>query len=51
MANMLRQAQAENLSNRKQILSFIGEKFRLKLQLPDWKTDIEVAEFLLRYKH
>ena len=49
MANMLRQAQAENLSKKRDILKFIGEKFRLKLQLPEWKTDAQVAEFLLRY--
>ena len=49
MANMLRLAQAENLSKKKDILKFIGEKFRHKLQLPEWKTDIQVAEFLFRY--
>ena len=49
MANMLRQAQAEKLSEQKDILKYIGEKFRHKLQLPEWKTDREVAQFLLRY--
>ena len=49
MANMLRQAQAENLSKQSVILKYIGEKFRLKIMLPEWYTDKQIAEFLLRY--
>ncbi|XP_013402434.1 DNA-directed RNA polymerase I subunit RPA2 [Lingula anatina] len=47
IANMLRQAQSEGLSEKATILKYIGERFRIKLQLPDWVTDTAVATFLL----
>ena len=46
---MLRQAQAENLSAQKDILQYIGERFRVKTFLSEWKTDAQVAKFLLKY--
>ena len=49
IANMLRQAQAENLSAQKDILQYIGERFRVKTFLSEWKTDAQVAKFLLKY--
>lgn len=48
MANMLRQAQEEKLSKQKVILKYIGEKFRLKVHLPEWYSDTQVAEFLFK---
>ena len=48
IATMLRQAQDENLSRRKEVLKYIGNKFRIKLRCPEWYTDIEVAEFLFK---
>ena len=45
---MLRLAQAEGMTSQREILTFIGSKFRVRLPLPAWKTDEEVAQFLLK---
>eukprot|EP00058_Branchiostoma_floridae_P014006 XP_002599494.1 hypothetical protein BRAFLDRAFT_223894 [Branchiostoma floridae] len=48
VASMLRQAQNEGLMTQAGILKYIGERFRVKLPVPDWYTDEEVGQFLLR---
>uniref|UniRef100_A0A2C9JZV8 DNA-directed RNA polymerase subunit beta n=1 Tax=Biomphalaria glabrata TaxID=6526 RepID=A0A2C9JZV8_BIOGL len=45
---MLRQIMSEGLNSRSSVLSFIGQRFRVKLQLPDWYTDEEVGKYLLK---
>ncbi|XP_069110170.1 LOW QUALITY PROTEIN: DNA-directed RNA polymerase I subunit RPA2-like [Argopecten irradians] len=46
---MLRQTQDEGLLTQSSILKLIGERFRVKLDLPPWYTDAEVANYLLKY--
>ncbi len=46
---MLRQLQDENLLTRDDVLTYIGSRFRIKLMLPDWYTDIECANYLFKY--
>ena len=46
VANMLRLAQEEGLTKQKVILKYIGERFRVKVQVPEWYTDEQVATFL-----
>lgn len=45
---MLRQALQEGLVTQKRVLQYIGECFRVKLKLPEWYTDVEVAKFLIK---
>ena len=46
---MLRQLQEENLLTRNDVLTYVGSRFRVKLMLPEWYSDIECANYLLRY--
>ncbi len=46
---MLRQLQEENIFTRNDVLSYIGSRFRVKLMLPEWYTDIECAKHLFKY--
>jgi DNA-directed RNA polymerase I subunit RPA2 len=46
---MLRQLQEENILTRNDVLSYIGSRFRVKLMLPEWYTDIECANYLFKY--
>ena len=46
---MLRQAQAERLATQKDVLQYIGKRFRVKTSLPEWETDIGVSNFLMKY--
>lgn len=39
----------EGCSTQKQVLSYLGERFRVKLSLPDWYPNEHAAEFLFRY--
>lgn len=48
IANMLREAQADGLMTRTQILNYIGEKFRVKVNLPAWTSNADVTQFLLK---
>uniref|UniRef100_X1YWB5 DNA-directed RNA polymerase subunit beta n=1 Tax=Capitella teleta TaxID=283909 RepID=X1YWB5_CAPTE len=48
IASMLRQMQEEGLSTRAKTLQYLGKTFRVKLGLPDWYTDLQVGEFLIR---
>jgi DNA-directed RNA polymerase I subunit RPA2 len=46
---MLRQLQEEEIFTRNDVLNYIGSRFRIKLMLPDWYTDIECANHLFKY--
>ncbi len=46
---MLRQMQEENIFTRTDVLNYIGSRFRIKLQLPDWYTDVECANYLFKH--
>ena len=46
---MLRQMQEEDIFTRTDVLNYIGSRFRVKLNLPDWYTDIECANHLFKY--
>jgi DNA-directed RNA polymerase I subunit RPA2 len=39
----------EVLLTQNDILKYIGSRFRVKLQLPEWYTDIECAQYLFKY--
>ena len=39
----------EGLLNQKTALEFIGQRFRLKAELPDWVPDDIITKQLLRY--
>ena len=45
---MLRQALQEGLITKQAVLKYIGKRFRIKLQLPEWYTDEEVGKFLIK---
>ena len=45
---MLRQALSEDLTSQSSVLQYIGSKFRIKLPLPEWYSDEEVGQFLIR---
>ena len=42
-------AMEEGLLNQKTALEFIGQRFRLKAELPDWVPDDIITKQLLRY--
>ncbi len=46
---MLRQLQEADIFTRSDVLNYIGSRFRVKLMLPDWYTDIECANYLFKY--
>ncbi|XP_020616310.1 DNA-directed RNA polymerase I subunit RPA2-like isoform X2 [Orbicella faveolata] len=48
IATMLRTAHSAGASTQPAILKFIGERFRVKMRLPDWYTDEEVAHYVLQ---
>lgn len=39
----------EGCSTQKQVLNYLGERFRVKLSLPDWYSNEQAAEFLFKY--
>ena len=45
---MLRSALDEGLMTQQSVLKFIGERFRVKAELPPWTSDEDVARHLLR---
>lgn len=47
--NMLRQASKEGLDSQKKVLKYLGQRLRIKVLLPAWFTDVQVANFLIRY--
>ncbi|XP_033639510.1 DNA-directed RNA polymerase I subunit RPA2-like [Asterias rubens] len=48
VTEMLRHAQAKNLTTQQNILDFMGEQFRNKLRMPEWYSTEKVAKFLLK---
>lgn len=46
---MLRELQSQGVRTRQQALEYVGRLFRVKFALPDFYTDAQVAEYLLRY--
>jgi len=48
VANMLRLVQQETLFCQQHVKQYIGERFRVKSDLPSWYTDEEITDYLLR---
>ncbi|CAB4029781.1 DNA-directed RNA polymerase I subunit RPA2-like, partial [Paramuricea clavata] len=48
VATMLRQAQDKEVTTQAKILNYIGERFRVKLGLPEWYNNVSAAKFLIR---
>jgi DNA-directed RNA polymerase I subunit RPA2 len=48
-AEMLRMVMEQNCVTRSQTLNYLGERFRVKLMLPEWYTNEQFAEYLLEY--
>ncbi|GCC30726.1 DNA-directed RNA polymerase I subunit RPA2 [Chiloscyllium punctatum] len=46
VAQMLRMVMMEGCTTKKQVLNYLGERFRVKLYLPEWYTNEQAAEFL-----
>ncbi|KAI5930653.1 DNA-directed RNA polymerase I subunit RPA2 [Manis javanica] len=46
VSQMLRIVMEEGCSTQKQVLNYVGERFRVKLNLPDWYSNRQAAEFL-----
>uniref|UniRef100_A0A8C9M7G3 DNA-directed RNA polymerase n=1 Tax=Panthera tigris altaica TaxID=74533 RepID=A0A8C9M7G3_PANTA len=46
ISQMLRIVTEEGCSTQKQVLNYLGERFRVKLSLPDWYPNEQAAEFL-----
>ena len=46
---MLRFSQSEGIISHRDIVKHIGVRFRIKSDLPEWYTDEEIANYLLRY--
>uniref|UniRef100_A0A6I8SZL6 DNA-directed RNA polymerase subunit beta n=1 Tax=Xenopus tropicalis TaxID=8364 RepID=A0A6I8SZL6_XENTR len=47
MTQMLRAVVEEGCHSQKNVLKYLGERFRVKFYLPDWFTDEQAAEFLI----
>lgn len=47
---MLRSAQSEGILSRADALRFIGDRFRIKMDLPDWASSEAVTIELLKYE-
>ena len=47
--SMLRAAQEEGLLSHQAVLKYVGERFRLKAELPPWTSDEDVTRHLLRW--
>ena len=48
IVNMLRLVQNEGLLNQQHVKQYIGERFRIKVNLPHWYTDEQVTDFVLK---
>lgn len=51
VCSQLRAAMEEGLVNQKTALQFMGERFRVKAEIPDWVPDEIVTKQLLKYVH
>lgn len=49
ISQMLRQVAEDGCITQKQVLNFLGQRFRVKLNVPEWYMGEQVAEFLLEY--
>lgn len=49
VSQMLRIVMEEGCHTQKQVLEYLGERFRVKLSLPEWYPNEEAAEFLFKY--
>ncbi|XP_019382771.1 PREDICTED: DNA-directed RNA polymerase I subunit RPA2 [Gavialis gangeticus] len=47
ISQMLRMVMEEGCTTQKQVLSYLGKCFRVKLNLPEWYSNEQAAEFLL----
>ncbi|XP_075452458.1 DNA-directed RNA polymerase I subunit RPA2 [Ascaphus truei] len=47
VTQMLRVVMEEECHSQKQVLKYLGERFRVKFYLPDWYSDEQAAEFLI----
>ncbi|CAK6962407.1 DNA-directed RNA polymerase I subunit RPA2 [Scomber scombrus] len=47
VSEMLRIVNEENCITRSSVLNYLGERFRVKMSLPDWYTNEQCANFLL----
>ncbi|XP_066552524.1 DNA-directed RNA polymerase I subunit RPA2 [Amia ocellicauda] len=47
VSEMLRMVMEEGCTTRMQVLNYLGERFRVKMQLPEWYSNQQCAEFLL----
>lgn len=46
---MLRIVAEEGCITRSKVLNYLGERFRVKMNLPEWYTNEQCANFLLEY--
>ena len=46
---MLRVSQAENVLSRVDAMRYIGQRFRIKSDMPTWSTDEAVCHQLMKY--
>ncbi|RXM98992.1 DNA-directed RNA polymerase I subunit RPA2 [Acipenser ruthenus] len=49
VSEMLRMVVVEGCTTKKQVLNYLGERFRVKLSLPEWYTNQQCADFLLEH--
>lgn len=49
VCQMLRLVAEEGCITQRQVLNFLGQRFRVKLDLPEWYTSEQVGEFLFKY--
>jgi len=48
-SEMLRLVMEEGCVTRSKVLDYFGERFRVKLSLPEWYTNEQCAKFLIEY--
>lgn len=48
VSEMLRIVTEENCTTRSKVLNYLGERFRVKMNLPEWYTNEQCANFLLK---
>ena len=47
-SEMLRIVMEEGCTTRSKVLNYLGERFRVKMNLPEWYTNEQCAHFLLK---
>ncbi len=47
VSEMLRIVMEEGCTTRSKVLNYLGERFRVKMNLPEWYTNEQCANFLL----